>query len=260
MGTSMQQLDSALSWPDYLPKREDTISMKNASFTPSPLIEYSQSFRTTLQQIIQKLSHTLMTINNNADQMALQVVSAPGFISTLDRYLTHSQNSKLFVNLISMPLKGLNELSENNVLLSNQNYFELETLVNLTKSFSEVVTTVLSAKLKYRNSILKEELFQKENQKRELEEELYSLNKTHEQLSRNATELENEFYSTLKTGVSELESKRKKQKKYTNPSCVEKRLKNWENITVILKIQDCPGKIQLIYLIYTIRVLIALYY
>lgn len=233
MGASMGQLDSALSWPDGAPKMVD-----NVTFTSSPLIEYSQSFKTTILQIIHRLTQTLRTMNSNSDRMALQVVSVPSFINTVQRYLTHFQKSSLFFDLISIPLNELKELSEKNVMSSNQTSYELEKIVNLTNALSDFIDLTHSAKSKYISDI-NEEIPETKVNKDELQEEINFLNKTYEEWSHNTTELEKQFYNTLDYSRIELD----KGRNNTVPSCVQLRLQGWRDIKEVLQIKNCTGKL-----------------
>lgn len=239
MGASMQQLDSAFQLPETLVKTQD-VGMKNQSFTPSPLIEYSKSFRTTLLQISQQLSRALRDNSIKANRMTLQISSAPDIIDTLKRFLAQPKKSSMINNMISLKLNRLEELSQNNVLLSNQSYFDLEAVANLIEAFTETVENIQMIKLEYVNNTLNVELGPKINRKNELDNEIRSLNGSLVGLNNNVKQSENKFYDILNRFSSTAGQYRKNTA--TQMTCVKNLSKQRPDHTKADLQKACPDK------------------
>ena len=103
LSSSMKQLDSAFRH-----------SLTVGTPSTSPLIEYSQSFRTTLFQASQRLHVALRTANNNADKISILAKSSIRNINNVQRYVARYSETKtpsLLFHFISVPLNKLNESS-----------------------------------------------------------------------------------------------------------------------------------------------------
>lgn len=196
---SMQQLDTALRWPTEIRKETNTT---DESTTFSPLIEYPQSYQTTLLQIIQQLANALRAVKSKSDQVVMELTLAPDYIGTLNRYLNQyliKNKSIALSKLLRLPLNRLNDLAEKIALLSSESASKFQGVANLTKAFAKTTKSVLSAKLVYMqnklSSSFSRKIVTKTNYKNELEKNITVLNEVHQRWIQSVTELENKTLS-----------------------------------------------------------------
>lgn len=196
---SMQQLDTAFrhtteSASEYF---NETTSVNS----PSPvIIEYPQSFRTTLLQISQMLSNTLRTAWLNAENMSILSKAAKINIDSAQRYLPLYQNSSRYSDLLLSPLNKLMESSKEKVQLATSAVAEFQRVANLTKNVFNVVLVSADAKMKQLNSTRTSILKQNAENTRllgEKKEKIRSFNTTEGILRQNTTQWEYTFNTQL---------------------------------------------------------------
>ncbi len=185
----MQQLDTAFRHTTELASKHFDESASVNS--PSPvIIEYLQSFRTTLLQISQMLSNALRTAWLNADNMSILSKAVKNNIDSAQRYLPLYQNSSRNVDLVILsPLNKLMESSKEKIQLASLGAAEFQRVANLTKNVFDVVLISADAKMKQLNSTHKSILQHSANKTRIVggnEKRIRSLNMTVEILHQKA--------------------------------------------------------------------------
>ena len=198
VSSSLQQLDTAFRPPTEIVNDNQTIV-----FTPSPLIEYPDSFRTTLLQMSQMLSNALRTANNDANKMSIRAESATSNINSVLRYLPRYQSSPRFADLVTSPLNRLNESSSENLQLASEGATEFQNLAKLTDAVFDVVFNSIRVK-KEHVRIVNANITSKTESKCVVEKEMLFLNETNRKLTELLNDRKQAVLSNVKSFFSRL--------------------------------------------------------
>ena len=193
VSASMKQLDSAFRH-----------SMTSGVPSTSPLIEYSQSFRTTLLQASQRLHDALRTANYNADKISILAKSSTSNVDNVQRYVARYQKTpNLLFDLIAAPLNRLSESSIENGRLARQVVAGFEGVANLTRAIVDTVATSRQVKENRSNHT--------DDSMRQLETDISSQNRTIQQLRNETKKHEETFNANFNQQLDMWEIKRNEQ-------------------------------------------------
>lgn len=169
MALSMSQIDTAFRGS----------SQRNQSVS----IQYNKSFRTTMQQISQKLNNALSQASTNSETIATSLLNAPEKLEEAFNYLKRFKNSSRNANFLVLPLKSLKDATDQTINLSNQVVSQLSGLVRLADEIIETVDSSKTEKVQQREAVLAK-LQSTQTDKSIIENETFVIEKEIEQLKR----------------------------------------------------------------------------
>ncbi|XP_046633582.1 uncharacterized protein LOC124312989 [Daphnia pulicaria] len=169
MALSMSQIDTAFRGSS---QRSQSVS-----------IQYNKSFRTTMQQISQKLNNALSQASTNSETIVTSLLNAPEKLEEAFNYLKKFKNSSRNANFLVLPLKSLKDTSDQTINLSNQVVSQLSGLVRLADEIIETVDSSKTEKVQQREAVLAK-LQSAQTDKSIIENETFVIEKEIEQLKR----------------------------------------------------------------------------
>ncbi|XP_046461571.1 uncharacterized protein LOC124207962 isoform X2 [Daphnia pulex] len=181
MSMSMQNLDSAF---------------RGTVRNPSPVVQYTHSFRTTLLQISQKLNNAFLVSLTNADQIKMHSLFVPSKVKEVAGYLEKFKNSSRIIEFIYLPLKNLKETSDQTLNLSSQIASEFGELVYLVDELTKFHTSSKSDK-EQQLKTTSAEIQSRYVRKKKIEEEIVFIRHEIENWRRKKQRDEAEFNNTM---------------------------------------------------------------